>query len=440
MTPFGHLLVPAELEETVSGNAWLAAMLDAERALANAGARAGIVPAAAAASIADACVPDGYDWRALLGEGRESGNPAEPLVRAIVARVGEDDARWVHLGATSQDIVDTAAMLVSRRALDAILRDVSRVAKECAALARAHRGTPMAGRTLLQQAVPTTFGLKAAGWLVAVLDARALLADVRRQGLAAQLGGAAGTLSALGDRGIEIAELYAHELDLPAATVPWHTNRVRIATLGAGLEIAAGVHAKVGLDIELLAQTEVGEVREGGSGGASSTMPHKRNPVGAMWARACASLARGNASVLTASLVGEHERAAGAWQAEWEALSGLLATTGGAVAALAGTLERLEVDPVRMRENLDRTRGGIVTERLALVLTERMGRSAARALVREVARSAEETGRPLGAVLAEHDTGLSADEIQEALDPTTYLGSAAALVDRALRRYEEEAE
>jgi 3-carboxy-cis,cis-muconate cycloisomerase len=437
VTPFQALFVPTALADAVSERAWLAAMLHAENALAKAGAAAGLVPEQAAAAIAEACSGD-YDWPELLVEGRRSGNPAEPLVRAIVARVGEDDARYVHLGATSQDVMDTAAMLVARRALGLVLDDLSRVTAACARLAREHRDTPMAGRTLLQQAVPTTFGLKCAGWLVAVMEAGARLAELRERALAAQLGGAAGTLSALGERGLEMSALFARELDLVEPTLPWHTNRVRVAELGAALEIAAGVMAKVGLDLELLAQTEVGEVREGGEGGGSSAMPHKRNPVGAMWARAGAALVRGHASVLTAALVAEHERAGGAWQAEWEALSGALATTGGAAHALAGSLEGLEVDAARMRANLDLTGGAVATERLAAILTERLGRTAARSLVRDVSLRASGSGRPLATELAALDTGLTAEELDAALDPITYLGSARALVDRALSLYEAE--
>lgn len=432
MTTFTPLFVPGPLADAVSGRGWLAAMLEAERALANAGARAGLVPAESAAAIDGACVVDAYDWDRLLEEGRASGNPAEPLVRAIVERVGEEHARFVHLGATSQDVMDTSAMLVTRRALGLILADVARVRTECARLARAHRDTPMAARTLLQQAVPTTFGLKAAGWLVAAREAGTRLEVLRERGLAAQLGGAAGTLAALGDEALEVARLYARELELAEPTIPWHANRVRVAELGAALEITAGALAKIALDVELLAQTEVGEVREAGEDGGSSAMPQKRNPVGAMWARAAAALASGHASVLTASLVGEHERAGGAWQAEWEALSGALAATGGAAAALAGALERLEVDTARMRANLDVTAGAIASERLAALLSERLGRTRARALVRAASIAAQESGRPLAGVAAELETGLEPSEIEAALDPTTYIGSAGALVDRAL--------
>jgi 3-carboxy-cis,cis-muconate cycloisomerase len=435
VTAFEPLFVPRELRDAVAGRAWLAAMLRAERALASAGAQAGLVPGSAATAIAEACEPEAYDWDALLEEGRAAGTPVEPLVRAVVARVDDEHARFVHFGATSQDVLDTAAMLVTRDALDLILPDLGRVAGACARLAREHAATPMAGRTLLQQAVPTTFGLKCAGWLVGVTDARERLARLRATGLAAQLGGAAGTLSALGEQGLDVAAFYATELGLAEPTVPWHANRVRIAELGAALEITAGVLAKVALDVELLAQTEVAEVREAGNG-ASSAMPHKRNPTAAMRTRACWELVRGYASVLRASLVAEHERAAGAWQAEWDALSGALASAGGAAAALGEALEGLHVDAARMRANLELTDGAVATERLASLLAERLGRTAARDLVRQASLHAAETGQPLVEVVSALDTGLTEDEVDAALDPATYLGSADALVERALAYYE----
>ena len=391
MTAFDALFVPASLREATSGRSWLQAMLEVERALASAGAAAGVIPSESAAAIAAACFADGYDWNQLLAEAHGAGTPAEPLVRALVARVGEEHARWVHFGATSQDVMDTAFVLVAREGLRLVRGELERVGAACATLARAHRDTPVAGRTLLQQAVPTTFGLKAAGWLVGVLDADDRLRELGDR-LPAELGGAAGTLSALGDRGIEVSALFARELGLAESTVPWHANRVRVAELGAALEITAGVLAKIALDVQLLAQTEVGEVREGGEAGGSSAMPQKHNPVGSMWTRAGAALVRGHASVLVGSLAGEHERGAGSWQAGWEALSGALGTTGGAAAALAGALEGLEVNEARMRENLDRTGGLVVAERVALVLAERVGRTAARAVVRDASLRAAASG------------------------------------------------
>ena len=340
----------------------------------------------------------------------------------------------MHRGATSQDIVDSASMLVSRRALALVLAEADDVAAAAAALARDHRDTLMVARTVLQHAVPTTFGLKAAGWLTAIVEARVRLEQVSRERLAAQLGGAAGTLARVRRRAeSRLLDLYAQELDLPAPTMPWHANRTRIAELGAALATAAGVASKIALDLVLLAQTEVGEVAEGHGAGRSSTMPQKRNPVGSTLARANARLATAHAGVLVGSLEQEHERAAGAWQAEWAALAGALAHTGGALHALAGALESLEVDSTRMRQNLDLTGGLVMAERVAFLLMDRLGRAEAQEIVRDAAASGTSFQ---DALLADARTGLEPAALDAALDPSTYLGSAAGLVDRALALYE----
>jgi 3-carboxy-cis,cis-muconate cycloisomerase len=348
---FDRIFVPAPVRDAVSDEAWLEAMLDVERALAAAEARAGVISREAARAIADACRVERFDVVAIADAGRAPGNPVEPLVRALREAVGGEAGDDVHRGATSQDILDTAAMLVSRRVLDLIVEALSAVAGECARLAQAHRSTPMAGRTLLQQAVPTTFGLKAAGWLVGVLEARRTLQRIRDERLAVQLGGAAGTHSALGDAGLEVARLLGEELGLPEPLAPWHTNRVRIAELGAALAVAAGAVAKIGLDVALMSQTEVAEVAEA-EGGRSSAMPHKRNSIGSVLAVACARQVNGHVSVLLAAMPQEHERAAGAWHAEWPAISGALSMTAGAADGARRALTRLEVNPERMRANL----------------------------------------------------------------------------------------
>jgi 3-carboxy-cis,cis-muconate cycloisomerase len=431
VTPFAAIFVPAALREAVSDRAWLEGMLDAERALARACAEVGLVTADVADRIADACRPELYDAESLAEEGRAVGNPAEPLVRALRKAVGDANADGVHLGATSQDIVDTAAMLVARRALALVLAELERLADGCAALARTHRSTPMAARTVLQQAVPTTFGLKAAGWLVAVSEAQRRLESVRDERLAAQLGGAAGTLAALGDDAPAVARGYAEALGLAEPVLPWHTNRQRLAELGGALDAAAGAAAKIGLDLALLAQSEVGEVAEGTSGG-SSTMPQKRNPVRSTIAVACARLTHAHAGALVGELAHEHERAIGSWHAEWEALSGTLAFAGGAAAAAAGAIAGLEVDTVRMRANLEASDGLVVAERVSFALTARLGRSEAHELVRDAALAPSFRE----ALLADERTALSENELEELLDPTAYLGSAEALVDRALEAYE----
>ena len=430
MTGFAGILVPDDLLDAVTDRAWLAALLEAERALANAEAIAGAIPAHAAAAIADRCRPELFDPARLVEAGRSAANPVEPLVRELAEAVGGEAAAFVHWGATSQDIMDSAAMLVARRGIGIALARLDASAARCAELAGEHRSTPMAGRTLLQHAVPTTFGLKCAGWLVALLHARAGLERIRAERLAVQLGGAAGTLAALGDGGLEVVRLFARELDLPEPELPWHADRQRIAELGAALATAAGVAAKIAGDIVLLSQTEVAEVREG-EGGASSTMPQKRNPAASVRAIACARQARGHAAVLLAAAEGEHERAAGAWQSEWAALSGALACGGGALANTAEALAGLEVDPERMRQNLDATGGLVLAERVSQLLAPRVGRREAH----EIVSAAAATGSFRWALVADERVGLSTEQVDVLLDPEEYLGSAAALVDRALARY-----
>jgi 3-carboxy-cis,cis-muconate cycloisomerase len=432
VTPFSAIFMSQELRAAVSDRAWLQGMLDAERALAQAGVAVGLVPQVAATRIAEVCRAELYDPARLAEDGRRVGNPAEPLVRELRAAVGDEVANFVHLGATSQDIVDTAAMLVSRRTGDLVLTELDRLADGCAALARAHRSTPMAARTLLQQAVPTTFGLKAAGWLDAVVHARGRLAAVRDERLAVQLGGAAGTLAALGDRALEIVHIFARELDLAEPPLPWHANRQRIAELGAALGMAAGAAAKIGGDVVLLAQSEVAEVAESSSGG-SSTMPQKRNPVRSTLAVACARLANAHAGALLGDLAHEHERGVGGWHAEWEALSGALAFAGGATEAAADAVTGLEVDDERMRANVDASGGLVLAERVAFALTPRLGRSEAHEVVAEAARSSSFRD----ALAADARVGLAQEELDALLDPVGYLGAAEALVDRALRAYED---
>ena len=424
---FDAIFVPDGIRGAVSDLAWLEAMLEAERALAAAEAAAGVIPSGVVAAIAEGCQIERIDPERVLAAGRASGNPAEPLVRALRETVGGEAADYVHFGATSQDIIDTAAMLVARRALGLLLEELARVADACAGLAGAHRATPMAARTLLQQAVPTTFGLKAAGWLVAVVSARGRLRAIRDTGLAVQLGGAAGTLAALGADGLAVIERFAAELDLPEPVLPWHTDRTRIAELGSALATGAGVCAKIGLDVALLEQIEVGELCEAAAGG-STTMPQKRNPVGSALAFACARRAAAAASMLTAGLVAEHERPVGAWHAEWGALSDALASAGGAAAAIGGVLGGLEVDAARMRANLELGGGAVMSERLVFLLTAQIGREEALSRL----KAAIGSGRSLGEELA-------GELPAEAFEPDGYLGSASDFIDRALAVYREEA-
>jgi 3-carboxy-cis,cis-muconate cycloisomerase len=400
----GPLFAGSRADAELTDRAFLRAMLDAEQALTVAASRAGVVPEAAA--------------------------------RAIEAEAGPEAARWVHHGATSQDIMDTALALVAARALGPVLDDLDGAAEAAAGLAETHRATVMAGRTLGQQALPISFGLKAAGWLVAIDDATDGLARVRRERLAAQLGGAAGTLASLGPDGVEVAGRYAAELGLAEPALPWHTNRGRVAELAGALGVAAGALGKLALDVTLLAQTELGEVTEaaGDGRGGSSTLPHKRNPVGAVLVSAATRRVPGLVATLLGAMAQEQERATGAWHTEWEPQVELLRLVGGAAHRTRELLAGLEVDPDRMRANLAATGGLLMTERVA-ALAGALGRVGAHDLVARLSREAAGGGRPLRAVLAaapEVQAHLEEADLDRLLDPEGYLGSAARFVDRAL--------
>lgn len=436
--------------------AWLQAMLDAEAGLARALERAGLAPAGSGAAVTAAAVADRVDGAEIGRQAALTGNPAPALARALSRLVPAWAASAVHQGATSQDIMDTAAMLLARRVLGAVGADLADGAAAAAALASAHRDTVMIGRTLLQQAVPVTFGLVAAGWLTSLDEAREALARVASTRLAVQFGGAAGTLASLGEEGPRVAALLAGELGLAAPALPWHTDRGRVLDLAAACAGAAAALGKISRDVTLLAQTEVGEVREGaaesaagsatgGRRGGSSAMPHKRNPVAAVAVLGCTRRAPGLLATLAASAEQEHQRAAGAWHAEWEPLGDLLGLTASAAAWSAELLAGLEVDPGRMRANLDAARGLPLAERLATVLAPALGRIAAHDLVAEASARAAAGGVGLReALLAAPETaeqvagaGLGPAEIDAALDPAGYTGAAGRFVDAALAAHRE---
>ena len=340
--PFGGTYARGAVAGIVDGRAWWQAMLDVEAALARACAAEGEIPAAAADEIAGACDAGLYDLASLGREAARSATPVVPLAAALRERSNEH----AHHDATSQDIVDTAMMLLARRALAVIVGDAAAAAEAAAGLAAAHRETPMMARTLLQPALPTSFGLKAAGWLMGIEEAIAGLVAVRDQVLAVQMGGP------VGRRDQAVAAHVARELELALPVLPWHTDRARPAALAAALGIAAGSSSKIAKDVALLAQGEVGEAREGGEGGRSSAMAGKRNPAAAVSVLACAARVPGLVATVLAGMPQEHERAAGAWQAEWGTITDALRLTGSAAAWTRELLEELEVDPGRMRANL----------------------------------------------------------------------------------------
>ncbi|MSO54758.1 MAG: 3-carboxy-cis,cis-muconate cycloisomerase [Rhodospirillales bacterium] len=426
-----------------SDPARLQRMLDFEAALARAEATVELIPQAAATAIAAQCRAELFDLGALATAAVQAGNPAIPMVKALTALVARTDpaaARFVHWGATSQDAMDTGLVLQLRRFLDVFATDLDRLATILAALATKHKTTPMVGRTWLQHAVPVTFGLKAAGWLDAVTRHRARLAEIRPRALVLQLGGAAGTLAALGGRGLDVAAALSRELDLPLPAMPWHSHRDRIAEIGTFLGLVVGTLGKIARDLSLLMQTDVAEAFEptGEGRGGSSTMPHKRNPVASAVVLAAAVRAPGMVATLLSAMVQDHERGLGGWHAEWETLPELAVLAAGALRHTTDAMAGLEVDSDQMRRNLDTTHGLIFAEAVAMALAPAIGRSEAHALLERACRRAADTKRHLKAVLADDAAvtkHLKAGDLDRLFDPANAIGEAQALVDRVLREH-----
>ncbi len=423
----------------MSDRARVDAMVEFEVGLLRALATLGLAPVEAADEL-ETAFKEGTLELDLSELGRatgEQGTPVPGLLRALRRQLSDTAAAFLHTGATSQDVIDTAMMLVTRRALDVALTDLVAAADACASLVERYRVAIEPGRTLLQQALPLTFGLKAAVWLTGLDGAVAGLRSVRDRDLAIQFGGAVGTLASLGDRGLDVATELGDQLGLPAPDLPWHTIRLRPARIACALGEALGVTGKIGRDVVLLAQTEVAEVAEGGGEGrgGSSTMPHKRNPVGAVGLIACAQRGPGLVATMLAAMGQDHERGAGTWQAEWDTLPALLRLTGSAAALVRELLAGLEVDGEKMRMDMDMTGGLVMSESVAATLAPTLGRAAAQDLVEKAARQSVESGRAFKEVLlglpAVADS-LGSEGVDAALDPGSYLGVTAELIDRAL--------
>jgi 3-carboxy-cis,cis-muconate cycloisomerase len=441
MTGLLDALFRAEaIGEIFSVRGRLQGMLDFEAALARAEARVGVIPKKAAPAIETQCRAELFDIEALARATGLAGNPAIPTVKALTALVAKKDgqaAGYVHWGATSQDAMDTGLVLQLRSAFDLIDADVARLSDALAKIARKHRKTPMAGRTWLQQAVPVTFGLKAAGALSAVERHRARLHELRARVLVIQFGGAAGTLASLGGRGLEVARALAAELKLGDPDLPWHAHRDRVAEVATTLGLLTGTLGKIAKDMALLMQTEMAEALEPtapGKGG-SSAMPHKRNPVGAAVVLAAATKVPALVSVMLSAMVQEHERGLGNWHAEWETLPEICLLSAGALGHLVQVVEGLEIDEARMRHNLDTTHGLILAEAVSAALAAKIGRESAHHLIESACRRAIEQKKSLRDALesdAMISAQLSASDLDRLLDPAGYLGVAGQFVDRVL--------
>jgi 3-carboxy-cis,cis-muconate cycloisomerase len=434
------LLSSPAMRAVCDDTAHLQHMLDFEAALARAEATVGVIPASAVKAIEAACKADQFDLAALAEAATHAGNLAIPLVKTLTAKVAKADveaARYVHWGATSQDVIDSATMLGLRAAIDALLADINRAIAGFAGLAVKHRNTAVVARTWLQHALPMPFGLKLAEYASALNRSRLRLKRSRTEGLALQFGGAAGTLAALGDKGLVVAEQLAKELQLPLPDAPWHTHRDRIAEVASVLAILSGSCGKIARDVSLMMQTDVGEAFEpsGEGRGGSSTMPHKRNPVASASALGAATMAPNLAATIFAAQIQDHERSAGPWHAEWPTLPTLLLVTSGALAAIVDIAEGLEVDAIRMRSNLDTTHGLIMAEAVTFALAEKLGKSDAHHLVEAATKRAVAEKKHLRDVLAADpkvSAQLSAAAIAKLFEPMDYQGVSQALIDRQL--------
>ncbi len=448
-TSLSPLLAPlfssAAMRAVCDDAAYLQHMLDFEAALARAEAGAGVIPADAVGPIGDACKAGSFDLAKLAEATKSSGVLAIPLVKMLTAEVAKSNAKaagYVHWGATSQDVVDTATMLMQRAAIDALLADVGRAIAGFAKLAQKHRNTAMVARTWLQHALPMPFGLKLAEYAAALHRSRLRLQRLRAEILALQFGGAAGTLAALGDKGLAVAEKLAAELKLPLPDAPWHGYRDRIAEIASVFAILSGTCGKIARDVSLMMQTDVAEAFEpaGEGRGGSSTMPHKRNPVACATALAAATMTPNLAATIFASQVQDHERGAGPWHAEWPTLPMLMLVTSGALAAIVELAEGLEVDEARMSENLDATHGLIMAEAVTFALAEKIGKSVAHHLLEAASKKAVAGKQHLRDVVmadAKITAHLGADEIKKLFEPMAYQGASQALIDRLLKSLKE---
>ncbi|MCH5553076.1 3-carboxy-cis,cis-muconate cycloisomerase [Pseudomonas syringae pv. syringae] len=432
-----------EMREIFSDEGRVQGMLDFEAALARAQARVGLIPPEVVADIELSCDARLFDFDALAIAIGSAGNSAIPLVKAlgkqIAARSAEAE-RYVHMGATSQDVMDSGLILQLRRAIVLLEHDLTRLADAMAEQAQHHAGTPLAGRTWLQQATPVTLGMKIAGWLGAVTRHRQRLNEIKPRLLCLQFGGASGSLAALGDQAFSVAEALAGELQLELPEQPWHTQRDRLVEFASLLGLIAGSLGKLGRDVSLLMQTEVGEVFEPsapGKGG-SSTMPHKRNPVGAAVMISTATRAPGLVATMLAAMPQEHERSLGLWHAEWETLPELCCLVSGSLQQALQVIPGLQVDAERMAVNLQSTKGLVLAEAVSIALAQRIGRDAAHHLVEQCCRRAVEQGAHLRQVLGETpqvSEQFSSDELDRLLDPAHYLGQARHWVERAVAEH-----
>lgn len=428
-----------------SDAATVRAMLDVEAALAQAEGALGVIPAEAVAPIRAVCAKATLDLEALGNAAASAGNLAIPLVKQLTAAVAQHDenaARYVHWGATSQDIIDTGLVLQLRDALDVMSTDLTACGDALAGLAQRYRDTPQTGRTWMQHALPISFGLKAASWLDGVTRQRQRLHELQTRALALQLGGAVGTLASMQGQGLVLSQAIAQRLNLALPAMPWHAQRDRVAEVALWCGLLTGMMGKIARDISLMTQTEVAEVAEPSAPGrgGSSTMPHKKNPVACAATLAIANRMPGLVSSVLNGMVGEHERALGGWQAEWDSLPEIVSLAGASLMQMRAVVSDLQVDPARMAANLALTHGLLMAEPVALALGRSLGKQAAHHLVEAACRDTVQTARTLQEVLAalpQVQSILNPTELARLLDPANYLGHSTDFVRRAIDAWKQ---
>jgi len=434
---FDSLFTAPAIDALFSDEALLEGMLKFESALAAAQADLGVIPKKAATVIGECCSLRKFGIKELLHSAEQDGNPAIPLVRALsksVAATDSEAAKYVHMGATSQDAIDTGLMLCTKKALALIIADLISLEEQLIRLVKRHRRTFLPGRTLLQHARPISFGLKAAGWLDGITRCRKMLQEDAARDLAVQFGGAVGSLAASGPKGLEILDTLARKLELRAPEIPWHTQRSRLGRVGMDLALTGTALAKIALDVVLLMQTEVAELTEElGPGGGSSSLPHKQNPVASTKILANAKRIPALAASLLVSMLHEHERSVGGWHAEWVVFPELARAVGGSAAHALNLIVGLQVLSERMRANIESSKGLIFAENVSTELSKSLGKSGAHSLVARASQAVRQTGLHLREVL-EKDPAVGNLLDPSALDRLFSPEHATDLTDELINR------
>ena len=436
---FGNIFSTDAMREVWSDENRTAKYIEIEKALAIVQGRLGIIPADAAAEIVRNCEPARLDMDQLRAQTERIGYPILGVVSQLNALCRDKLGEYCHWGATTQDITDTATVLLIRESLALVEADLKAISDALAALARRYRDTPVAGRSNLQQAIPVTFGFKMATILAAVERHRERLAQLKPRVLVGEFGGACGTLASIEQGAMATHEGLMAELGLGVPAIAWHTVRDSIAEVGAFLGLVGGTLGKISMDVKLLMQTEVGEVYEpfAHGRGSSSTMPQKRNPISSCYIHAAVSVVRQHAAALMDAMIADHERSTGPWEIEWIVLPEAFCLTAGALKQTRFILEGLEVDEARMRTNIDLTNGLLMSEAVMMGLGRHIGRKYAHDLVYDICREALRLNRPLLDLLAEHpeiNRHLDRAALAKLCDPANYLGQAGVMVDRVLAR------